>query len=203
VINPLAPIGDLLDKVRNGGGVPRSSEEIASNNKYALILFHVFISRMELENIAQMKWSYELSFRESLRIVATTPIPPPMNGNATILVGVIPEFLGVRDPAVAVISFLQEGNPRVERRSGSTKIQQRVCAPSFCITPAGTGYEYRTSDSHTSLNIAVNNSSLEEFAEREMGKCRSSVRLKECISCYKPAEMIDLFRAFIRLIRAC
>jgi AraC-like DNA-binding protein len=157
---------------------------------------------MENEEIAKSKWSHELLHRDTLQIAASTTMPPPMRGNASILVGIIPEFLGVRDPTVAAISFLKEGNPLVERRNGSTIIQQRVRPPSFCITPAGTGYEYRTSDPHTSLNIAVTSTALEEFASQEMGKSQSDVRLKERLNCQSPVEMINLFQAFYHLVRS-
>lgn len=158
-------------------------------------------SSMETNCKAIKKWEHELCHRESLRIIATTPIPPPMTGNASILEGLIPEFLGVRDPEVAAISFLQKGNPVVERRIGSKVIQQKIRPFSFCITPAGTGYEYRTSDHHTSLNVALNNASLQEFAETEMGAYAANVHLKECLECRSPPEMIELFSSFARLIR--
>jgi AraC-like DNA-binding protein len=155
------------------------------------------------EHLSQREsWEFEVAHQESLRIIATTPMPPPTTGNASIMVGVIPVFLGVRDPAVSAISFLQEGSPFVERRRGKTIFQQRIQSPSFCITPAGSGYEYRTSGRHTSLNIAVANASLEELAEREMRKCQSKLRLKACMNCHLPLEMIDLFRSFSRLVQS-
>lgn len=154
----------------------------------------------EDQDQVRKKWHRELRHRETLIIVANTPLPPPAVGNSCILKGSIPEFLGVRDPDINAISFMMDGNPVIERRSGSSLIQRRLRPGSFGITPAGTDYEFRSTGSHTSLNIAITSGSLQRFAEQEMDRRSCDASLRECIEARTPHEIIGLFSSFAKLL---
>jgi AraC family transcriptional regulator len=145
-------------------------------------------------------WERELQFRESLQVIATSPLPPPMTGNSCILEGTIPDFLGVRDPDNAAISFLTKGNPITERRDQLGTTTRQLKPGSFSITPPGSDYEFRTTGQHTSLNIAINNSSLILFAEQEVRRPIANVQLFECLDSRHPAELTHLLKAFAHLI---
>ena len=145
-------------------------------------------------------WHHLLSKQAVLEVVAAVPLPPPAIGSACILQGTIPEFHR-QDPAILSISFLLEGNPVVERRHGSKIIRQAVSPGGFGIAPAGGHYEFRTEGQHTSLNLAMADETVQQFAERELDHHGPRVDLRACLDARSPKEVVALGQAFARLVR--
>lgn len=146
-------------------------------------------------------WRHLLRKQDALEIVAAVPLPPPIVGSACILRGTIPEFHR-QDPTILSISFLLEGNPVVQRRHGGTIIRQAISPGSFGIAPAGGHYEFRTEGQHTSLNLAMSDETIQQFAERELDHRGPRVDLRACLDARTPEEIVSLGLAFARLVRA-
>lgn len=136
-----------------------------------------------------------------LRVVASSPLPPPAVGSACIFEGSIPEPIG-KDPNLASISFLLQGSPTVEWITDQGSIRRQVRAGSFGIAPMGQSCAYRTEGTHVSLNLAMEDQTIQSFARSELNVSEPRVELVGCLEGTEPVELVQLGFSFARLIRS-
>jgi AraC family transcriptional regulator len=130
-----------------------------------------------------------------LTISAHSTLPPPSTANACILKGSIPEPIS-KDPSIASVSFLLQGNPIVEILNENKLKRLQINAGTFSITPTRSNYQYRTESAHTSLVLLIEDKSIQEFAQAEFETNSSRVNLITCLEGTQPR---DLFRLGLSL----
>lgn len=144
-------------------------------------------------------WHLDWGLPPELEIVAQIPLPALAAGNACILRGRIDQFLQ-QDPVAASISFLLEGDPIVHRRSGGEVTRQQLTAGGFGISPSGVDVAFRTEGFHESLNIALPDAAIQDFARVNMGYEGPHVELMPILDGRTP-EIVSLGMAFARVVR--
>lgn len=151
--------------------------------------------------ISDRSWEGDLLEGNTLKLLGYSQLPPPSVGNACILQGTIPDPIG-NESDIASVSFMLQGSPVVEILEGECVFQRRIAAGTFGIAPVGAPHKYRTQGEHTSLNLAIQDDSIQEFARSEFEFSGSRVDLIACIGCREPVEVFPLGLALSKLIRA-
>lgn len=122
-------------------------------------------------------------------------------GSACIFQGSIPEPIG-KPPHLVSISFLLQGSPCVEWITPQGSVCRQIRVGTFGIAPAGVDVQYRTQGTHVSLNLAIEDSTIQAFASTELDHGQSRVELIGCLDAVEPLELVQLGFSFAQLIRA-
>lgn len=147
-----------------------------------------------------LAWSDQGYNLGQLNILGFSPLPPPAIGNACILQGSLGKAID-KTESVASVSFLLQGSPVVTCNTGSEILSRKIRAGTVGIAPARAIWSYQTEGVHTSLNLAIEDDSIQAFAAQEFEHFGSRVELLGTLETSRPADLFGLGLAFSRLIQ--
>lgn len=169
------------------------------SDEYTRIMDNIGDSSLNATGL-ESAWSQKNYRLGELNLIGYSPLPPPSIGNACILQGSLNKEIEKTEP-VASVSFLLQGSPIVTCNTGVEILRRKLRSGTVGITPARATWKFKTEGVHTSLNLAIEDASIQAFAAQEFDHSGSRVELEGTLQTSRPPELFALGLAFSRLIQ--
>ena len=136
-----------------------------------------------------------------LAVLASSPESNRSLGNATILSGIIPDFVPLNQPGLYSLSFVLKGLSRIEVKNAGRTTEHLVQPGGFSITQGWGGNAVRNPLHLDTLNIGISLDRLTSIVENEFARSASGLELHEGYQITQ-RELVALGQAFTTLIRS-